>query len=160
MSGRSAPTAGTDQVVSADFAFAHYEHGQLKAELEYVHEAADTVGRLSPEEAASAVARIRLWLAACVGPHTAWEDLVLYPQIDRVLATTQATRLMRCEHLQIHGIEPVLDADIELLRTGSVTHDKVADIRAHLLDLESLVRVHVETEEQFLRTEINNPVMR
>ena len=137
-------------MTSADFAFARYEHRQIKASLEDIRQAADTIGRLSPALAANAVSRIRAWLATSLGPHAAWEDTVVYPEIDQATATEWATKLMRFEHHQIERLGPVLEADVALLRTGPVSHAQLADIRAHLIGLEALLRAHIEKEETFL----------
>jgi len=146
-----------NRMTSADFAFARYEHAQLKAQLDDIRTAADTVGRLSPLEAARAVTRVRNWLATTLGPHAAWENVVVYPEIDRATASTWPTRLMRFEHREIERLGFVLEADIELLRTGPVTHERVCDIRAHLLDLESTLRAHIEKEDELLQPEIDSP---
>lgn len=150
----------TFRMTAADFAFARYEHAQLKAELDDIRTAADTVGRLSALDAANAVSRVRVWLATTLGPHAAWEDLVVYPEIDRATATTWATKLLRFEHRQIEDMGPVLEHDIELLRTGPVTHELVCDIRAHLLTLESLLRAHIRKEDELLQPEIDSPDQR
>lgn len=150
----------TFRMTAADFAFARYEHAQLKAELDGIRTAAGTVGRLSALEAAKALSGVRAWLANTLAPHAAWENLVVYPEIDRGTATTWATKLMRFEHRQIAGMGPVLEHDIELLRTGPVTHELVCDIRAHLLNLESMLRAHIEKEDEFLRPEIDSPDQR
>jgi iron-sulfur cluster repair protein YtfE (RIC family) len=150
----------TFRMTSADFAFARYEHAQLKGELDEIRTAAYTVGRLPALDVAKAVSRVRAWLVTTLGPHVAWENLVVYPEIDRATATTSATRLMRSEHRQIERMCPVLEADIELLRTGAVTHERVRDIRAHLLGLESLLRAHIDREDEFLQPEIDSPDQR
>jgi hypothetical protein len=137
---------GPAHVWSAEFAFARYEHGCLKAELDDIRAAADKVGRLSPTEAAKAVKGVRAWLA-----------LVVYPKIDRVTASTRATRIMRIEHDQIEQMGPTLEADVEALRAGTVTHERVCEIRAHLLGLESMVRAHIARQEEFLRPELEAP---
>jgi hypothetical protein len=151
---------GTIRMTAADFAFARYEHAQLRAQLDDIRAAADTVGRLSPLEAARAVSRVRAWLATTLGPHAAWENLVVYPAIERGTATTAATNLMRSEHRQIEHMGFVLEADADLLRAGPVTHDLVCDIRAHLLGLQSILCTHMEREDEFLRPEIDSPDQR
>lgn len=150
----------TFRMTAADFAFARHEHAQLKAELDEIRTAAGTVGRLSALEAAEALSAVRTWLANTLAPHAAWENLVVYPEIDRATATNWATKLMRFEHHQIEGMGPVLEADIELLRTGPVTHEMVCDIRAHVLGLESMLRAHIDKEDEFLQPEIDSPDQR
>jgi iron-sulfur cluster repair protein YtfE (RIC family) len=144
------------KTTSPDAAFARYEHRQLKAELDEIHTTADAVGRLAPAEVVRAVSRVREWLATTLGPHVAWEDVVVYPEIDRVAASELATRLMHLEHLQIRRMGVVLESDIETLRTGAMTHEHVCEIRAHLLGLETMLRAHIEKEETLLLPYLDN----
>jgi hemerythrin-like domain-containing protein len=147
-------------MTSADFAFARYEHAQLKAQLDDIRSAAESVGRLSALEAAKAVNRVRAWLATTVAPHAAWENLVVYPEIDRANPGMWATGLLRSEHREIERIGFVLEADVELLRTSPTTHELICDVRAHLVALESLLRAHIEKEDQLLQPEIDSPDQR
>lgn len=140
----------TAKTTSPDAAFARYEHRQLKAELDEIRTVADSVGRLGPADVERAIARVREWLATTLGPHVAWEDVVVYPEIDRIAADELATRIMHLEHLQLRRMGNVLDTDIETLRTGTMTHEHVCEIRAHLLTLETMLRTHIEKEEALL----------
>lgn len=149
--------SATFRMTAADFAFARHEHAQLKADLDDIRVASDTVGRLPASEAAKAVSRVRTWLATTLGPHAAWEDLVVYPEIDRATATKWATRLMRFEHRQFRRMGSLLDQDVGLLRSGPVTHERVCEIRGHLIALESMLRAHIEKEDEYLKPEIDSP---
>jgi iron-sulfur cluster repair protein YtfE (RIC family) len=146
----------TAKTTSPDAAFARYEHKQLKAELDEIRTVAETVGRLGPTEVVRAVGRLREWLATTLGPHLTWEDVVVYPEIDRVAAAELATSLMRFEHHQIQRLGAILDSDIATLRAGPVTHEQVCEMRAHLLGLETMLRTHIEKEEALLLPYLDN----
>jgi iron-sulfur cluster repair protein YtfE (RIC family) len=145
------------RTTGANFAFARYEHTHLTADLDEIRTAAYAVGRVSAPDAVNAVRHVRDWLVTDLAPHAAWENLVVYPEFDRLAATSDATRVMRLEHRQIEAMAFVLDADIEQLRSGPVSHLMVCDIRAHLLGLESLLRTHIKKEDELLRPEIDSP---
>jgi hypothetical protein len=136
-------------VVGAEYTFAKHEHAELKASLDEIHAAAAAIGRTSPERASGAVRRIRNWLATVLVPHAAWEDAIVYPEIEERIGTDWATKLMRYEHFQIERAAAKLDGDLELLQ-GGLTHEQLCEIRGHLLGLEMLLRAHVEREELFL----------
>lgn len=146
----------TAKTTSPDAAFARYEHRQLKAELDEIRTVADAVGRLARAEVVREVSRVRDWLATTLGPHVAWEDAIVYPEIDSLAASELATRLVHFEHSQLGRMGAVLDADIETLRSGALTHEHVCEIRAHLLALETMLRTHIEKEEALLLPYLDN----
>ena len=93
--------------------------------------------------------RISAWFTRTIQPHAAWEDAVAYPEIERMTHTDWSTKMMRFEHYQIQRAAAKLETDARLLQ-GSVSHDKLCEIRGHLLSLESMLRAHMEREEKFL----------
>jgi iron-sulfur cluster repair protein YtfE (RIC family) len=137
-------------VVGAEYSFAKNEHAELRTGLDRIHVVADTVGRFAATDSAAAVRGVREWLAVVLMPHAAWEDSIVYPEVERVTGTEWATKLMRFEHYQIERSAGVLDRDIEILLTGTLNHQQLCDIRGHLLGLEALLRAHIEREERFL----------
>lgn len=136
-------------VAGAEYSFTKHEHTELRAALDSIHIAAGKIGRSSPAESVEAVRRIRNWLAAVEGPHAAWEDAIVYPEVERVTGTEWSTKLMRFEHYQIERAAHKLDQDIDALR-APLEHDQACEIRAHLLGIEMLLRAHIEREELFL----------
>jgi iron-sulfur cluster repair protein YtfE (RIC family) len=136
-------------LAGAEFTFAKQEHREFRAGVDEIHTVADSIGSRAPADSLAALWRVRNWFNTVVDPHAAWEDTVLYPEIDRLTHTEWATKLMRYEHLQIEQAAEKLDADLELMK-GPMTHDQVCEIRGHLLSLESMLRAHMEREEKFL----------
>jgi iron-sulfur cluster repair protein YtfE (RIC family) len=137
-------------VAGAEYSFARHEHAELRAGLAELHDIADVAGRVPATEAAAAIRRIRHWLAAVLVPHAAWEDSVIYPEIEEATGTKWATKLMRFEHFQIERSVQVLDQDILTLAEPVITHDQVCEIRSHILGLEAVLRAHIEREDLFL----------
>jgi hemerythrin-like domain-containing protein len=79
----------------------------------------------------------------------AWEEAMLYPEIDLRAGTPWATRVSRFDHQQMRELAAKLRAGQHELghRTAS---DPQADVRCRLFALEALLRAHVEREERFL----------
>jgi hypothetical protein len=136
-------------VAGAELSFAKHEHAELRAGIDEIHEAAGVLGWTSNEQAAVSIGRVRNWVQAVLVPHAAWEDAVIYPEIERRTHTDWSVKLARYEHYQIERAAGCLGADIETLR-GPVTHQEACEIRAHLIALETLIRAHMEREELFL----------
>ena len=136
-------------VVGSELTFARHEHQELRAGLDQIHAAANSLGWTSNEQSATAIWRIRDWFQTVLVPHAAWEDAVVYPQIEQRTHTEWSVKQMRYEHYQIERAAAALTDDIEVLH-GPITHDRACEIRGHLLGLEALLRAHLEREELFL----------
>jgi hemerythrin-like domain-containing protein len=136
-------------VAGAEFSFARHEHMELKQGVDKIHEAANALGWTSNQQAALQIRRVRNWIQTVLVPHAAWEDAVVYPEIERRTHTEWSVKQARYEHFQIERAASRLTEDIELL-SGPVTHQAACEIRGHLLALEALLRAHIEREELFL----------
>lgn len=136
-------------IAGAEFTYAMHEHRELRAGVEEIHTVASAIGWGTTKDAMAAVWRIRSWFSGVFVPHAAWEDAVVYPEIERTTNTDWSTKLMRFEHYQIERAATKLDADADVLR-GALTHDQTSEIRGHLFGLEALLRAHLEREELFL----------
>jgi len=136
-------------VVGAEFSFAKHEHRELRRGLDDIHGAAAVLGWSSNQQAAAAIGRVRNWVQAVLVPHAAWEDAVVYPEIERRTGTDWSVKQARYEHYQIERAAGRLTADIEVLH-GPVTHEQACEIRSHLIALETLLRSHMEREDLFL----------
>jgi hemerythrin-like domain-containing protein len=135
--------------VGAEFTFAKHEHMELRLGVDEIHETATVLGWTSNPQAGKRIGRVRNWIQTVLVPHIAWEDAVVYPEIERITNTDWSVKQARYEHFQIERAASKLTHDIELLR-GAVTHEQACEIRAHLIGLETLLRAHIEREELFL----------
>jgi len=136
-------------IVGAEYSFAKHEHRELRGGLDDIHDAATVLGWSSNQQAAAAIGRVRNWIQTVLVPHAAWEDAVVYPEIERRTHTEWSVKQARYEHFQIERAASKLADDVDLLR-GPVNHQEACEIRGHLLALEALLRAHVEREEMFL----------
>ena len=139
-------TAGGSQGV---WAFTEHEHRDLVRGINRIHEVACEIGKRSKLEVSVDLLNILAWLDSTLGPHIAWEEGWLYPEIDAHLGTPWATRAARFDHQQIRVMAARLRADHHLLASRE-TGDPQVETRCHLFSLEALLRAHVEREERFL----------
>jgi len=133
----------------AVWAFAEHEHRDLARGTNRIHDVASVVGQLPTPELSARVLDVLHWLDGTLGPHIAWEDGWLFPEIDARTGTPTATSAARFEHRQIREVTARLRADHERLdhRGGS---GKNAETRSDLVRLEALIRAHLKREERFL----------
>jgi iron-sulfur cluster repair protein YtfE (RIC family) len=133
----------------AVWAFAEHEHRDLARGINRIHDVACEVGQRATPELSEHVLEVLHWLDSTLGPHIAWEEAWLYPEIDARLGTPWATRAARFDHQQIREMVTRLRADHDVLH-GTHAGDVKAETRCHLFSLEALVRAHLEREERFL----------
>jgi iron-sulfur cluster repair protein YtfE (RIC family) len=141
--------------ISADeghamWAFAEHEHRDLARGINRIHDVACLVGHLATPELSARVLDVLHWLDGTLGPHMAWEDGWLFPEIDARTGNPSATRAARFEHRQIREVIARLRADHERLDRRGRPGDKNAETRSDLVRLEALIRAHLEREERFL----------
>jgi len=138
--------AGGSQAV---WAFTEHEHRDLVRGINRIHEVACEIGRRPTLELSVDLLNILGWLDGTLGPHIAWEEGWLYPEIDGRLGTPWATRAARFDHQQIRVTAARLRADHHLLSSRE-SGDPQVETRCHLFSLEALLRAHIEREERFL----------
>jgi hypothetical protein len=141
-----ATKAGETQAV---WAFAEHEHRDLVRGINRIHDVACEIGRRPTPELSREVLNVLGWLDGILGPHIAWEEAWLYPEIDARLGTPWATRAARFDHQQLREMVAKLRAD-QHLPSGRESGDQQAETRCHLFSLEALLRAHIQREERFL----------
>jgi hemerythrin-like domain-containing protein len=138
--------------------FAEQEHQALSRGLNRVHDLACAVGVESGPQLSSDVFDVLLWIDRTLEPHLAWEDRWLYPEIEHRLGTSWATRASVFDHGQVRRCADQLRRDRSTLPPNP--HDARSVLRKDLFGLETLVRAHLEREEQFLLPLLDEPVLR
>jgi iron-sulfur cluster repair protein YtfE (RIC family) len=129
--------------------FAAHEHRDLAAGLAFLGETIERSTELSSTELWAGLHRVLGWLERELKPHMAWEDAVLYPELDAIAGTPWATRLAHHEHRQIEAAIAGLHADLVgwLGHSSARTH---AEVIARLAAIRAVIVSHVEREERFL----------
>jgi heavy metal translocating P-type ATPase len=124
------------------------EHEAIRSAIEELRTAADSLGLIVPAQAIARVRQVHRTLAEEVGPHEQAEEAELYPVLDRLLGSPDATATMSRGHAEIAhrirrlgqllddiGDEPADDADI-------------ADLRGLLYGLHAILQLHTAQEEE------------
>ena len=131
-------------------AFAEHEHVDLARGIDRIHDVACAVGHLPSPELSARVLDVLRWLDGTLGPHIAWEDGWLFPEIDVRTGSPATTLAARFEHRQIREVIARLRADHDRLDHHGVPRDTNAATGSDLVRLEALVRAHLKREERFL----------
>ena len=133
----------------AERAFTEHEHRELRPGIDRVHEIACGAGDLATPALSLAILDVLAWVDGVLAPHAAWEESVLYPELDRRAGSPWATRSMQFEHQQLRAVTARLRRDHASLN-GPHGVGLVDEVRCHLFGLEAMLRAHVEREERFL----------
>lgn len=141
-----ATKAGGAQAV---WAFTEHEHRDVALGINRIHDVACEIGRRPTPELSVDVLNVLRWLDGTLGPHIAWEEAWLYPEIDARIGTPWATRAARFDHQQLRDMAARLRADQHLLSSREAG-DQQAETHCHLFSLEALLRAHIDREERFL----------
>lgn len=134
----------------AVWAFAEHEHVDLARGIDRIHDVACVVGQLATPELSARVLDVLRWLDGTLGPHIAWEDAWLFPEIDARTGSPVATGAARFEHRQIREVIARLRADHDRLDGRADPGDKNATTASDLVRLEALIRAHLKREERVL----------
>jgi iron-sulfur cluster repair protein YtfE (RIC family) len=146
-----AATTGSRHAI---WAYIEYEHLELVRGINRIHEVAGEIGRKATPDMSADVLGVLRWFETTLEPHMAWEEAMLYPEVDRRAGTPWATRAARFDHQQIRE-------ELAWLRLGHrqlADHgaiDPQIDVRYRLHAMEALIRAHIEHEERFLIPGLN-----
>jgi heavy metal translocating P-type ATPase len=137
--------AATDTALTRRFT---REHLTIRADIEQLRAAADALGTLPPGEAMTRVSRVYRLLVEEVVPHERAEQEELYPAMDRVLGSRQATATMSRAHAEIAHQTRRLGQLIGDIGPGAPDDADVADLRALLYGLHAILRLHTTQEDE------------
>ena len=124
------------------------EHEAIRPDIEELRDAADTLGFIAPAQAVARIRHAYRIMVGAVAPHEQAEERGLYPALDRILGSPDATATMSRGHAEIArqirrlgqllddiGAEPPDDADI-------------AELRSLLYGLHAILRLHTTQEDE------------
>ncbi|HEY5982607.1 MAG TPA: hemerythrin domain-containing protein [Anaerolineales bacterium] len=124
------------------------EHRELYPEVERILTAADLVGRASVDEVRQAVDAAYKFLAYHLLPHAQAEDAALYPTVQQVLGSPEATRTMSRDHVEVGRYIDELAALKNGLTGISLTISQITELRRVLYGLYAMVKLHFAKEEE------------
>jgi soluble P-type ATPase len=137
--------AATDTALTKRFT---REHLTIWADIEQLRAAADALGALPPDAAMARVSQVYRLLVDEVGPHEQAEEHELYPAMDRLLGSHQATATMSRAHAEIAHQTRRLGQLIGDIGPGGPDDADVADLRALLYGLYAILRLHTTQEDE------------
>jgi iron-sulfur cluster repair protein YtfE (RIC family) len=124
------------------------EHAELLPHIQALAAAGDHVGDADVVALRTEVDASYRFLVDSLMPHAEAEERTLYPMVQRVLGSPQATATMTRDHAEIHRLtEELGELRDRLTQAGSVDGDLANALRRVLYGLYALVRVHFAEEE-------------
>src|SRR5512142_2256612 len=119
------------------------EHKELIPHIERILEVANSIPDASLEEIRAGVAKVYEFLAYHLIPHAQAEEAALYPTVQKVLGSPEATRTMSRDHVEVGRYVEEL---AELQNDPSPRDFKA--LQRVLYGLYALVKVHFAKEEE------------
>ena len=124
------------------------EHRELFPEVDGILAAADLVGRASVDEVRRGVEAAYAFLANHLLPHAQAEDAALYPVVQKVLGSPDATRTMSRDYVEVGRYVSELAALKNGLAGAALTAEQARSLRRVLYGVYALVKVHFAKEEE------------
>jgi iron-sulfur cluster repair protein YtfE (RIC family) len=119
------------------------EHKELVPHIERILEVANSIPEASSEQIRDGVKEVYEFLAHHLIPHAQAEDAALYPTVQKVLGSPDATKTMSRDHVEVGRYVEEL---AELQRDISPRNFK--SLQRVLYGLYALVKVHFAKEEE------------
>jgi iron-sulfur cluster repair protein YtfE (RIC family) len=145
------PGPGTLRLAAADAALTRRfqgEHEVIRAGIDELRMAADSVGILPPGAAMARVRRAHRLLVEEIEPHEQAEERELYPALDRLLGGNQPTATMSRAHAEITHQIRRLGQLIDDIGSGPPDGADLADVRGLLYGLHAILRLHTAQEDE------------
>jgi hemerythrin-like domain-containing protein len=124
------------------------EHKELFPSVDRICQVADLIGEKPIAQIRQGVEEIYDFLANHLKPHAEAEDAALYPVVQKVLGSPDATRTMSRDHIEVGRYIEELALLKESLVEATVTPEQTQSLRRVLYGVYALVKVHFAKEEE------------
>src|SRR5512143_682034 len=124
------------------------EHKELFPHVDRIRQVAEFIGDAPITEVRRGVEEVYDFLANHLKPHAEAEDAALYPAVQKVLGSPDATRTMSRDHTEIGRYIDELASLKENLSTVALTSELTRSLRRVLYGVYALVKVHFAKEEE------------
>lgn len=124
------------------------EHKELYLHVEEILRVAEKIGEKPVEEIRNGVDAVFEFLAYHLKPHAEAEDAALYPVVQKVLGSPDATKTMSRDHVEVGRYIEQLESLKAGLTLEGLTNQQIKDLRRVLYGVYALVRVHFAKEEE------------
>jgi len=124
------------------------EHLAIRADIDQVRSAADSLDVVDPTESMVLVRRVHKLLVEEVGPHEEAEQVVLYPALDRILGGNEPTAPMSRAHVEIAHQIKRLGQVLDDIGSDGPDREDIAELRQLLYGLHAILRLHTDQEDE------------
>jgi len=124
------------------------EHLAIRSDLDRLRSAADALGSVDPPEAMAQIRQVHRLLVEEVQPHEEAEEAVLYPALNRVLGSPEATGPMSRGHVEIAHQIRRLGQLLDDIGPDGPDGEDIADLRRLLYGLHAVLRLHTAQEDE------------
>lgn len=124
------------------------EHKELFPSVDRIRQVADLLGEASMVEIRRGIEEVYDFLANHLKPHAEAEDAALYPVVQKVLGSPDATRTMSRDHVEVGRYIEELDSLQKNLSGEVLTFAETQSLRRVLYGVYALVKVHFAKEEE------------
>lgn len=124
------------------------EHKELFPSVDRIRQVADLIGKASISEIRQGVDEVHDFLANHLKPHAEAEDAALYPVVQKVLGSPDATRTMSRDHVEVGRYIEELALLKNNLSDAVLTSEQTKSLRRVLYGVYALVKVHFAKEEE------------
>ncbi len=124
------------------------EHKELFPSVDRIRQVAELIGDAPIAEIRRGVDEVYDFLANHLKPHAEAEDAALYPVVQSVLGSPDATKTMSRDHLEVGRYIEELASLRRALTDQPLTPTQATSLRHVLFGVYALVKVHFAKEEE------------
>lgn len=124
------------------------EHKELFPSVDQIRQVAELIGDVPVAEIRRGVEEVYDFLAHHLKPHAEAEDAALYPVVQKVLGSPDATRTMNRDHVEVGRYIEELALLKKNISGATLTAEQVNSLRRVLYGVHALVKVHFAKEEE------------
>jgi len=124
------------------------EHKELFPSVDRIRQVAELIGEAPIAEIRQGVEDVYDFLANHLKPHAEAEDAALYPVVQKVLGSPDATKTMSRDHVEVGRYIEELASLKENLGVAALTAEQTRSLRRVLYSVYALVKVHFAKEEE------------
>ena len=124
------------------------EHKELFPHVDRIRQVAEFIGDAPITEVRRGVEEVYDFLANHLKPHAEAEDAALYPVVQRVLGSPDATKTMSRDHVEVGRYIVELLTLKNDLTDQALTPEQATSLRRVLFGVYALVKVHFAKEEE------------
>ena len=123
------------------------EHAELYRSIEALRQAADTINESLTSSAHDQIEQAYLFLTSRLFPHAQAEEKVLYPMVQKIMGSEQATATMNRDHAEVAQLTEELGT-LRVHRSQlTITSIQARTLRRVLYSLYAILKLHFEKEE-------------